>query len=74
MPRAKGGIPELHVSKPPSNSPPSPIWWSGQPVTLTVSGTLIFTGDVVGGDVDRWMSPVGWVREYRCLGGTAEPG
>lgn len=66
-PLVKGGIPELHLTKLLYKLTALPDPWSGKPVTLTVSGTLIFAGDVVG-YIDRWMSPVGWVREYRCLG------
>jgi hypothetical protein len=67
VPLVKGGLPELHFSRLLQKLTTLPDAWSGQPVTLTVSGTLIFSGDI-GGYVDRWMQPVGWVREYRCLG------
>ena len=71
-PIVRGGIPELHFSQllgtlKPAGGPALPDPWSAKPVTLTLSGTLIFTGDVVG-YVDRYMDSVGWVREYRCLG------
>ena len=67
VPLVKGGVPELHFSKLLGKLTALPDPWSGQQVLLTVSGTLIFAGDTVG-YIDRWMSPVGWVREYRCLG------
>ena len=67
VPIVKGGLPELHFSKLLRKLTALPDPWSGKAVTLTVSGTFIFAGDIVG-YVDRWMSPVGWVREYRCLG------
>jgi hypothetical protein len=71
-PLIRGGIPELHFSRilgtlKPASGPALPDPWSAQPVTLTLSGILIFVGDVVG-YVDRFMDSIGWVREYRCLG------
>jgi hypothetical protein len=51
----------------PSGSAALPDAWSAQPVTLTVSGTLIFVGDTQG-YVDRYMDGFGWCREYRALG------
>jgi hypothetical protein len=67
IPHVKGGIPELHFSRllGPLTTLPDP--WSGQAVTLTMGGTLVFSGDVVG-YVDRWLDPFGWLREYRAMG------
>jgi hypothetical protein len=72
----KGGVPELHFSRllgplepaPPSILPALPDAWSGKSCSLTMlSGTLVFTGDIVG-YVDRYMDSYGWLREYRALG------
>ena len=67
VPIVKGGIPELHFSRILPKLTTLPDVWSAQLCTLTCSGTLIFSGSVVG-YVDRFMSPFGWVREYRALG------
>jgi hypothetical protein len=71
-PLVKGGIPELHFSRllgtlKPAGGPALPDPWSAQTATLSVSGTLIFTG-VVQGYVDRFIDGFGWLREYRALG------
>jgi hypothetical protein len=67
IPHVKGGLPELHLSRLLGPLTTLPDAWSGKPVTLTMGGTLVFAGDVVG-YLDRFMDPVGWVREYRALG------
>jgi hypothetical protein len=67
IPHVKGGLPELHVSRLLGPLTALPDAWSGQPVTLTMGGTLVFAGDVVG-YVDRFLEPFGWCREYRALG------
>jgi hypothetical protein len=67
VPVVKGGIPELHFSRIVGALAALPDPWSGLVCTLTVSGTLIFSGSIVG-YVDRFMDTIGWVREYRALG------
>lgn len=71
-PIIKDGIPELHFSRflgtlKPSGGAALPDVWSAQPVTLTTSSVLIFSGDTVG-YIDRYMESYGWLREYRALG------
>lgn len=69
IPYAKGGIPELHFTRLLGALATLPDAWSGQPVSLQLgaTGSTVFAGDVQG-YVDRWMDPVGWIREYRALG------
>jgi hypothetical protein len=66
-PITKGGIPELQFSKIVGALAALPDAWSGKAVTLTMGGTLVFTGDVQG-YLDRYIDRIGWVREYRALG------
>ena len=67
VPYIKGGIPQLHFSRIVGKLAALPDPWDGQPCTLTMGGTLVFTGDVAG-YVDRFMGQQGWTREYRALG------
>ena len=68
VPYRKGGIPELHFSRIVGTPGALPDAWSAKTCTLTMGGTLVFSGDVVG-YVDRYMDGgVGWLREYRALG------
>ena len=69
VPHIKGGIPELHFTRYLGALATLPDPWSGGYVTLSMDGgtTTHFAGDVQG-YVDRWLDPVGWVREYRALG------
>jgi hypothetical protein len=67
IPYKKGGIPELHFSKWVGKLAALPDSWSGKSCTLTMGGTLVFTGDVQG-YIDRYHPDLGWLREYRALG------
>jgi hypothetical protein len=67
VPYVKGGIPELHFSRILPALAALPDAWSAKSVTLTMGGTLRFSGDVVG-YVDRYHDEASWVREYRALG------
>jgi len=72
VPFMKGGIPQLHFSRiiqklatPITGPAPDP--WDGKSCSLTMGGTLVFTGDI-NGYIDRFMGSQGWTREYRALG------
>lgn len=67
VPYAKGGIPELQISRIVGKLAALPDPWSGKAVTLTMGGTSVFAGDVVG-YADRYDDDAGWVRSYQCLG------
>lgn len=69
VPFAKGGLPELHFTRMLGKLATLPDPWSLKSCALTMqaTGTVAFSGDVVG-YVDRWMDGVGWIREYRALG------
>jgi hypothetical protein len=67
VPIVKGGIPELGFSRIVGALAALPDAWSGKTCSLTMGGTLVFSGSIVG-YVDRFMDSFGWVREYRALG------
>lgn len=63
----KGVSPELHFTRLVGKLATLPDPWSGKTCTLTMSSTLVFTGQIQG-YIDRPMDDLGWVREYRALG------
>jgi hypothetical protein len=64
---SRGGIPEFYFTKLIKKLAALPDSWSGKSCSLSLAGTTVFSGDVVG-YVDRFVEDVGWVREYRALG------
>ena len=65
-PLVRGGIPELHFTRLIRSLAALPDPWSGKSVTLSMSGTPVFTGDIVG-YIDT-MTELGWARQYRAMG------
>jgi hypothetical protein len=66
-PITKGGIPELQFSRLLGPLTTIPDAWSGKSCTLTMGGTLVFSGTIQG-YADSYHENAGWVREYRALG------
>jgi len=63
----RGGCPELSFNRLVGQLGSLPDSWSGQSCSLSLSGTTVFSGDVVG-YVDLYPDTVGWTRQYRALG------
>ena len=66
-PFARGGTPELAFSRLVGTPGALPDPWNLRSCTLTMEGTLVFSG-IVAGYVDRYDDRLGWVRGYRALG------
>ena len=64
---ARGGSPELAFSRLVWTPGALPDPWNLKSCTLTMAGTLVFSG-VIAGYVDRYDDRLGWVRGYRALG------
>lgn len=47
--------------------PVLPNPYTGRSVSVTINGTLRFSGEVVSGPVIHWVDRVGWVHDYQCL-------
>lgn len=47
--------------------PVLPNPYTGKAVTVTINGTLRFSGEVVSGPVIHWANGIGWTHDYQCM-------